>query len=219
MINLKEKIYILSGLGADRRVFKFIKFNNFEPVFIDWIIPLKNESIENYANRISKQIKEDKPIVLGISFGGIIAIEISKQIETKKLILLSTAKTKYELPKLYLILGKLGLLKIMPTQLLKQNNFIVNYLFGVKSKEEKKLLKNILNDTESEFLKWALEKIINWKNTEIPENFIHIHGTNDKIIPDKKNMSNIQIKDGGHLMTLNKFNELNKVINIELKKN
>lgn len=217
-IILKEKIYIFSGLGADKRVFKHIKFIDFEPVFIDWISPEDNETLENYSKRISLQIKHENPIIVGISFGGIVAIEIDKQIKTKKLILLATAKTRNELPKLYLTLGKLSALKIIPTQLLKKTNFITHYFFGTKTKEDRKTLKEIIDDTDPKFLKWALHKILNWTNTDVPSNFIHIHGTNDKIIPLKTKMSAIEIKNGGHFMTLNKFEELNQILNAELEK-
>ncbi len=215
---MNQKIYLFSGLGADKRVFKHLKFNDFEPVFIDWISPEENESIEHYATRISRQIENENPVILGISFGGIIAIEISKQFKTRKLILLATAKTRDELPKFYLALGKLGALKILPTRLLKKSNCITNYFFGAKTEEDRKTLKEILDDTDPKFLKWALHKILHWKNMELPKNFVHIHGTEDKIIPIKKNRSDIEIKNGGHFMTLNQFDELNRVINRELEK-
>ena len=215
---MKEKIYIFSGLGADKRVFKHIKFIDFEPVFIDWITPEEGETIENYSKRISIKIENENPIILGISFGGIIAIEISKQIKTKKLILLATAKTRNELPKFYLTLGKLRALNITPKRLLNKTNFITHYFFGTKTKDDRTTLKEIIYDTDPKFLKWALHKILNWTNTDLPINFVHIHGTNDKIIPLKTNMCDIEIKNGGHFMTLNKFEELNKVINAELEK-
>lgn len=215
---MREKIYIFSGLGADKRVFKYIKFNNFEPVFINWITPINNESIEHYSKRISQKIEYENPIILGISFGGIIAVEINKIIKTKKIILLSTVKTREELPRFYSIIGKLGILNFLPTRLLKSTNFITHYFFGTISKEDKSTLKEIIKDTDPLFLKWALHKILNWTNTEKPINAIHIHGTNDKIIPHLKTNCDIEIHQGGHLMTLNKFEDLNRIINAELEK-
>lgn len=209
---MNNKIYILSGLGADERIFKQITFNNFEPVFLPWIQPLKNESIEEYAFRMSKQITTENPIILGVSFGGMMAIEISKHIQTKQLILLSTVKTKYELPNIYRFLGRIGILKIIPMRFLKKSNFITYYFFGAKNEDHKYLLKEILKDTNSQFLRWALNEILNWKNTIKPNNTIHIHGTDDKILPIRIVKSDISIKKGGHLMTLDKFDELNTII-------
>lgn len=38
------KIYGISGLGADKRVFQFLTLN-YEFISIDWITPNKNETI------------------------------------------------------------------------------------------------------------------------------------------------------------------------------
>ena len=43
-----NKIYVFSGLGVDKRVYDNIDFGTLDVEFIDWIEPLKNESLENY---------------------------------------------------------------------------------------------------------------------------------------------------------------------------
>lgn len=215
---MKQKIYIFSGLGADERVFKQLNFSNIEPVFIDWIEPFENETLESYAKRMSEAITCENPIILGISFGGMLAVEISKLRSVKKLFLISTAKTYLELPKAYRILGALGALELIPIKLLKRTTFITHYFFGTKSPKDKLLLKAILKDTHSIFLKWALKAIIEWRNTTFPSNYLHLHGTNDKIIPIKLIQYSTKIKGGGHLMTLDKFEEINELINYELSK-
>lgn len=110
------------------------------------------------------------------------------------------------------------MLKITPARLLKKTTFITHYFFGTKTKDDRTTLKEIIDDTDPIFLKWALHKILNWTNTDLPSDFVHIHGTNDKLIPYKKNRCDIEIKNGGHFMTLNKFEELNNVIHEELRK-
>jgi hypothetical protein len=117
-----------------------------------------------------------------------------------------------------LTLGKLNILKITPFQLLKKTNFITHYFFGTKTKEDRVTLKEIIHDTDPMFLKWALYQILKWENIESPKNVVHIHGTNDKLIPLKKNMCDISVNNEGHFMTLNKYDELNKIINKELEK-
>jgi hypothetical protein len=44
-----KKVYFISGLGADKRAFSFLDLSFCEPVFIDWIQPLKNELLPEYA--------------------------------------------------------------------------------------------------------------------------------------------------------------------------
>ncbi len=212
---MKQKIYIFSGLGADERVFKQLNFSNLEPVFIDWIEPFENETLESYAKRISEAITSENPIILGISFGGMLAVEISKIRSVKKLFLIATAKTYLELPKVYRILGRLGVLKLIPLKFLKRTTFVSHYFFGTKAPEDKLLLKAILKDTDPTFLKWALKAIIEWRNAIIPSNYLHFHGTNDKIISIKNVAFPHKIAEGGHLMTLDHFEELNCLLQKE----
>lgn len=210
--NQVNKVYIFSGLGVDKRVFDNIDFGNLNPEFIDWISPLKNESLEEYSKRISKNIKSEKPILIGLSFGGIVATEISKIIQTEKVILIASLKTKFEIPLLYRIAGKLKINKFIPASILKKQNLITNWFFGVKSTEHKTLLGQILKDTDPTFLKWAINEIANWKNVKKPNNYIHIHGNQDRIIPIKNVECNFLIKGGGHFMTVNKSEEIKEII-------
>lgn len=209
---MSETIYVFSGLGADERVFQKLKFEGYNYVFIKWILPYKDETIQNYSLRLINQIKTPKPILIGLSFGGIIAIEVSKIIETTKIILLSSVKTKYEIPLYYRLLGKLGFHKIIPTSFLKSSNFITNWFFGVNSEFDKQLLKQILMETNPVFLNWAIEKIIMWSNILVFDNIYHIHGNKDHILPNCFLKADAIINDGGHFMVLNKSLLINKII-------
>lgn len=206
-----NKIYIFSGLGVDKRVFDNIDFSGLNISYVDWIDPLKNETFESYAERISKDFEKDS-ILIGLSFGGMLAVEVSKIMPVKKVILIASAKNKNELPKWFLIAGKLKLNRVVPSSILKTTNFITNWLFGVTTSTEKLLLKNIIKDTDATFLKWAINQIVNWKNLSVPQNCIHIHGTNDRILPSKHIKVDYPIKNGSHFMTVNKAQEIEKLI-------
>ena len=203
-----SKIYIFSGLGVDKRVFENINFENFDVEFIDWIEPLAHEDIKHYSRRISKKIKADQPILIGLSFGGFIAAEISKIIETRKVILIASAKTRAELPAIYKIIGKSKLNKLVPATLLKTHNFISNWFFGTESNADKTLLKKILQDIDTRFLTWAINEILNWKNNTEPKNWVHIHGDRDRIIPMENVNPTYVIRGGGHFMTVTKAKEI-----------
>ncbi|MDR6966572.1 pimeloyl-ACP methyl ester carboxylesterase [Flavobacterium arsenatis] len=207
-----KKIYIFSGLGADKRVFKYLDFSGFDITFIEWITPENKESIGYYAKRLTEQIHTDNPILIGLSFGGIIAGEVAKHIQTEKIILIASAKSYKEIPFYYRWLGALKVHKLVPTSLMKQSNFFSYWLFGIKTNEDKKLLTEILNDTDPRLLKWAINAIVNWKNIIEPQKYIHIHGSSDKILPLRFVNAAIIIEDGGHFMTINKPEELNQII-------
>jgi pimeloyl-ACP methyl ester carboxylesterase len=213
---LTKKLYIFSGLGADERAFQGLDFSDYSTIFIKWNAPQYKESIEDYATRLLDQITTPKPTLIGLSFGGLMAVEVAKQIETEKVILIASAKSKREIPFYYRVAGRLGLHKLLPPGLLKKSNFITNWFFGTSSSYDKKILKQILIDTDSFFLKWALDKVARWTNIAQTENVFHIHGANDRILPLSYLNPNEIIKNGGHLMTLNKTTELNNILRQQL---
>lgn len=209
---LKKEVYIFSGLGADERVFQRLDLSDFSATFIKWVVPQENETIEQYAKRLRNQISATKPTLVGLSFGGLMAVEVAKQIETEKIVLISSAKTKKEIPFYYRFAGQVGFHKLLPTGLLRNANFITNWLFGTSSTLEKQLLKQILHDTDPTFLKWAIDKATRWTNQTQTKNAFHIHGARDKILPVRFIRCDATIKKGGHLMILNKGDELRKIL-------
>ena len=79
-----KKIYLISGLGADERAFQHLDLRAYDVIYIAWIEALKKETLAHYAGRLLAQVSTKKPILIGLSFGGMIAIEMAKQIETEK---------------------------------------------------------------------------------------------------------------------------------------
>jgi pimeloyl-ACP methyl ester carboxylesterase len=207
-----KNIYIFSGLGTDERVFKNLSFNECNVTFIKWQEP-RTEPINIYATRLLHQIKSPKPIFIGLSFGGMVAIEVAKHIEAEKVILIASAKTKNEIPYYYRLAGTFRLHKLLPTGLLRKSNAISNWFFGTEAINEKQLLAEILRDTSPVFLKWALDQIVQWKNVVYGNNVIHIHGTADRILPIRFIKYDIKIRNGGHFMTVNKADQLNEILN------
>ncbi len=209
---MKPSIYLLTGLGADERVFHRMDFSEYSVTYIKWITPNHKESIESYAIRLREQITVPNPILIGLSFGGMMAIEIAKHIETKQVILIASAKTKHEIPFYYRLAGLLKIHKVMPSGVLKKSNFLTNWIFGTTSSADRQLLKDILKDTDPAFLKWAIEKVLRWRNTHQHPNLFHIHGTSDRILPSTFIKCNVKIIKAGHFMTLNNAEELNRII-------
>lgn len=62
------------------------------------------------------------------------------------------------------------------------------------------------------YMKWAANEILNWKNEIRPDNFLHIHGTADRIFLHQYTHADIKIKNGTHLMIHNRAKEISKII-------
>ena len=211
-----KHIYCISGFGADRRVFAKLDFGDNEVHFIDWKIPEKNETIQSYAQRMRNEIHHPKPILIGISFGGMMAIEIAKIISTEKIILLSSAVTIHEMPLYMRLSGKLCLNKIVlirPSSLLAP---FENYNLGVRTEEEKKLVSEYSRNINPQYCSWAIEVILNWKNDWYPPNLIHIHGSNDHIFPIRNIKADYVIPGGGHLFLMDMPEKVNDIFRKEL---
>jgi len=205
---LKKHIYLISGLGADERVFQNLDLEGFDVTFLKWIVPNPDETIENYATRLLEKITHKKPILIGLSFGGIMAVEIAKQIETEKVILVSSAKNKNEIPLLYRRSGALGLHKFISLQSLKKTGSFTYRQLGVSSVTDKKIMTAMFSDTNSVFFKWAIDKIVKWENITEVQNIFHIHGSSDKILPYKYVKCDVTIDGGEHLMILTRAQEV-----------
>lgn len=207
-----KSIYVFSGLGTDERVFQNIDFGDHITTFIRWIKPNDKERIESYAKRLTEQIHNDQPILVGLSFGGIMATEVGKLIDTEKIIIIASAKIRKEIPFYYLLAGRLRLHKLLPARFLVRPNAFNNWLFGTQTEQEKKLLSEIFKDTDISFLKWAIDKIVTWKNEVEHKNINHIHGTADRILPYRFVTCDLTVEHGGHFMTVNKANEITEKI-------
>jgi pimeloyl-ACP methyl ester carboxylesterase len=205
-----KEIYLFSGLGADQRAFKALDLSGYKTTFIKWTSPGVNESIEDYAKRLTSQIKSEKPILIGLSFGGMMTLEVAKFIDTEKIILISSAKSRKEIPFYFKLSGTLHLYKLMPSSFLNKPNFIVHWFFGTKTKSERILLNDIIKDTDPVFLKWAIGRIAHWTNSKVQKNLYHIHGTKDRLLPLVH--ADLVIKGGGHFMILNRAEEITKMV-------
>jgi len=209
------KVYAISGLGADKRVFDYLDIEH-ELIAVDWIVPEKKEDIKTYSKRLINEYKINKEIefgLLGVSFGGLVAIEMSKILNPKFTLLISSVETRNELSWIVRLVGKLKLIELLPKNVFNPPKFIAHYMFGTK---RKKLLNSILDDADEMFTKWAVRELLNWKNESKIVNLIKIGGTNDKMLPPKGDHV-ILVEKGEHFMIVDKGVEISDIINREVK--
>lgn len=207
-----KKVYFISGLGADQRIFSFLDLSFCEPVFIDWISPLKNESLKNYALRLRKQIPEKNPTIVGISFGGMLTVEMAKENPAINAIILSSNKTTKEFPFYFRAGRYIPVYKWGSASVSKKMTLRFSSILGGRDAKEKSLLRQIIMDSDVSFVRWAISAILNWENRIIPGNLIHIHGSADKLLPLKYVKSAHIIEGGTHVMTLDKHAEISRLL-------
>lgn len=208
-------LYCISGLGADERAFSKLRLPQEKVTYLNWEIPEPEETLTAYTNRFVSQIQHERPVLLGLSFGGMMCVEIAKQMDVQKIVMISSIKTKEEKPWLFRISGKYGLHKYLP---LKPYTFlepIENYNLGVTTEEEKKLVREYRKKVSQIYTDWAIDQILTWQNQAILPNLIHIHGSADRIFPIKNIQADYVIEGGGHFMIMNRAEEINRILQAE----
>ena len=212
MSDSTKNIYCISGLGADERAFERLSIKGCVLHHLECIPPLANEGLFSYAQRMSEQVKEANPIILGLSFGGMIAVEMAKQVEIEKLILISSVKTCNEVPRWMRIAGTMNLHKLIPVKTNRFTERADDRRMGIETAEEKNFVDQYRKNADQKYVNWAIDQILNWKNIYVPSKVFHIHGESDRMFPIKNIQPTHVIKKGTHIMILNKADEISACV-------
>ena len=219
-------VYFMPGLAASALIFENIKLPTdiFEMIFLEWEIPLDNELLSDYAKRISEKVTHQDPVLIGVSFGGIIVQEMARYINAKKIIVISSVTNNRQLPWRMKVAKYTKAYKLIPMNLLMNADKAPRALFGNLIRQRLDLYQKYLYVKDVKYMKWAIEQVITWDRAESDKNVIHIHGDSDQIFPTRYIKNCILVKGGTHIMILNKFRWLNEnlpkiILNQELKTN
>ena len=212
MNNSALHIYLIPGLGADHRVFKNLDFQGIPHTTIEWIVPIEKETLVAYSQRLIAQIKHPNPILIGMSLGGMIAVEFSKIISTTQVVIISCLKSRKEMPFYFKVAAWCGLQKLFTKKRLLASLSIFYWLFGLSTPSEKSLLNKFIADTDEHYLLWAINALVHWEGKATTTPIFHIHGDNDRIIPVSSVAADAVIKGGGHFMILNKATEISQLL-------
>jgi pimeloyl-ACP methyl ester carboxylesterase len=207
------KVYFISGLAADGRVFRHIQLPaDYEAVYLNWLRPDKDESLTNYAGRMSGQIDTTEPFyILGLSLGGMIAAEIVRLYPQGRLILVASIPHAGHLPVYYRWMQRVRLQKLVPVRAIKTGVYLRRY-FTTESKEDKEMLRQMIRDADPYFIRWSLTAVLEWQRYEPPQDLIHIHGTNDIVLPVRYTRPTHIIPGGSHLMIFDRARDINEVL-------
>jgi pimeloyl-ACP methyl ester carboxylesterase len=208
----KIPVYFMPGLAASAEIFERIALPDtiFEIILLEWEIPLDGETLAEYAKRIAEKIRHANPVLIGVSFGGILVQEMAQFITTRKVIIISSVKTSLEFPLRMKVAKTTKAYKLIPTNLLANVESLTKFSFGTKITKRLKLYEKFLRIRDKRYLDWAVEQVILWKRTVADKSVIHIHGDADDVFPIKNIQNCIVVKGGTHIMILTKYKWLNE---------
>jgi len=211
----KTHIYLMPGLGVGPEIFKKLTlFPKFELHYLEWKKPIsQEETLVNYAMRMTDDITHKNPVLIGVSFGGILIQEMSKFIDAKKLIIISSVKSKNEFPKKFKFASVSKIYKLFPTSIVTNFENYSKFFIGKYLKKKADNYKRYLTVRDKTYIEWSIKTVLNWKQETPIENILHIHGTNDNVFPIKYISNYEQIINGDHTMIIIKAKKISEIIN------
>jgi len=209
----KIPVYFMPGLAASPKIFENIRLpeDRFEMFYLEWCLPVENESIEDYAAHIVQNIKHENPVLIGVSFGGVLVQEMARLIKTRKVIIISSVKCNAEFPRRMRFAKMTRAYRFFPTGIMVKVDWLAKIAIGNNMISRRlNLYEKFLSVRDKKYLDWALRTIILWSRTEPDENVVHIHGDADEVFPPKYIKGFIPVKGGKHIMIINKYKWMNE---------
>lgn len=204
--------YLIPGLGADERVFQFLRLRGGVHV-VRWLLPQNTaEDLPHYAARLAVAVPPEQACwLVGVSFGGVLALEVAQLRPLARVVLISSFTGPTELPWLARLARTTGLYRLVPPQLLPRLPRVAKWFFGVKTRRDYQLLRQILHDTDPVFTRWAITRLLQWPGRATPAT-VRIHGTEDRLLPAGAAHSQY-VLPGGHLVIISRAAEISRILN------
>lgn len=212
---VKIHVYCMPGLGASPKIFEHVQLpkDQFEIHLLEWKIPLSlEESIQAYAERMCSEIQHENPVLIGVSFGGMIVQEISKLIDVSHTIIISSVKSHEELPNRLKLAKVTKAYKLFPTWFVENFEEYSKYFLGDYLKKRRELYKMYLSVRNKLYMEWAIYNVLHWRQEQPIKNLTHIHGEEDNVFPVKHIKNYIPIAKGTHVMILMKAKTISQII-------
>jgi pimeloyl-ACP methyl ester carboxylesterase len=176
-------------MGADNRMYSGPWRTMANATFVDWPEHGGEKTIADVAQRVATEFNiADGDVVVGSSLGGIVACEIARLRELKKLVLIGSAVNKDEICSLLALLHPIA--DFAP----------VKFIQAAAGKLPSELT-DMFRSAQPEFIRAMCHAIFDWNGVESRSTrLIRIHGRYDRVIPLPPKVDHVV--DGGHLIAM-----------------
>jgi len=213
-MSVKHHLVYLPGMGADSRLYKNITVANTSSQYLDWISPDRMEDLSSYAQRMVASIQHPNPVLVGSSFGGVVALEMAKIIEVKHVVLLGAPSCLADFSMAVRLGLRLGApfrswVKFAP------NRWVARAL-QVNSEEDRALFLKMLTEVPQEVIPFGVKALSVWR-PEVMVGFVQIVGQHDWIVKQAKQGDVHVVQGAGHCVTLDRPDAVNKILSLIMK--
>jgi pimeloyl-ACP methyl ester carboxylesterase len=200
-------------MGVDGKIFARLRLEGRPLQHLDWLEPERREPIQTYAGRMAAQITDQGPVdLIGLSFGGIMAVEMAHLIPVRNIFLISSIKSRQEKPFFFKVMRYLPFYLTNVRFLRDRTTWFWGRYFGLQSKEDIELFYRFMPGLSDRYMRWAVQQMCKWKNEEVPARVVHIHGDKDRIFPVHSCEPHHVIPGANHSMVFTHGHEVSRII-------
>ncbi len=210
--SVRIPVYFVPGLAASPDIFEHISLpeDRFECRFLEWFLPEPDMTLRQYAAQMAGQITHRSPVLIGVSFGGMLVQEMAEFVQPRQVIIISSIKCRHEMPRRLLLARVTRLHKILPTSLVNQVDILARFAFGDPVKKRVHLYQRYLAMRDPAYLDWAIDRIVNWDREAALPDLVHLHGDRDSVFPYAYIGPCIPVPGGTHTMIIHRFRWFNE---------
>ena len=209
-----KRLFLLSGMGGDARLFQSIGIPEVEIVKPDFIEPAPGETLSDYALRMAEiQCVKREDVIGGASFGGMLAAEIALRRPVAGLILLGSCIHPARLPWSYRWVERFG--RFVPDFFLGLRSWrpLIRWRFAPMTPDAEDCMIAMAADCPSGQLRAFGRMAMGWAGADqIACPVLSVHGDQDRIIPLSCAEPGIILKNAGHVFTLTHAEQTNSTI-------
>jgi len=206
-------IYAIPGFACTEILYQNIKINGHTLKVLKWPLPKKEFTIKDYAKEFIAQINTTEPFYLiGVSFGGMLCVELNEMVKAEKVILISSAKNRNEIPWYLKLLRYVPIHLILSEKMHKKIAVLSYWIIGFP-KTFIPEFKVMLNVMPVNYFHYCSNYIINWERKKTTKKPVHIHGNADRMLWYRKiKEPDYTINGGTHAMVVFKAEEINNIL-------
>lgn len=208
--------FLLPGVGCDYRIFERLNLP-WPTKHVKWPKAYHGETLEHFSRRVAEQIDDPaNTVVIGVSFGGMVAAELSNLINPAATVIISSVKNSKEIPGWIKFLRFTRLHRLVSSKFVASFNFWTGWALGCGSSKDKGMIRQMVKCMDGDFNDWAVDALMSWDFNGPIGKVLHIHGTDDKLFPSEKIDGCVFIEEGSHSIVFKQGGKVSELIKIHL---